>query len=48
MSYNKLNFIEDSADYNDSIDFMHNIVHFFKSAKYLNHLNFSGMHFHKE
>ena len=45
MSYNTLNFNELSVDYQDSISFMENIKEFFKAARYLAHLNFSGMHF---
>lgn len=48
MSYNQLNFNEDSPDLMDSLLFMENIIKFFQASKYISHLNFSGMNFNKD
>lgn len=45
LGYNLLNFSDDHIDYEDSLEFMSNIIEFFKQDVYLNHLNFSGMNF---
>lgn len=46
LSYNLLN--QKGSDPKDSAAFMDNITLFVKVAKYLNHVNFSGMNFEKE
>ena len=47
LSYNLLNFNVDSPEYEDSESFMKNLTNFFKLAKFINHVNFSGMNFQK-
>ena len=48
MSYNSLDFAPESQGYEDSIEFMEHICIFFQEAKYLTHINFSGMNFGQE
>jgi len=48
LSYNILEFNEDSVNYEDSIGFMENIRNVFKNCKYLSHVNFSGMNYDKK
>ena len=43
LSYNKLNFEGDNASAEASDRFMQNIGEFFELAKFVNHINFSGM-----
>ena len=46
LSYNLLN--QKGSDPKDSAAFMEHIILFVKIAKYLNHINFSGMNFEKD
>ena len=47
LSYNILEFDFGNSNYDHSQTFIENIMNFFKLAKYLNHINFSGMNFQK-
>ena len=48
LSYNILNFNPKSPDFEHSNQFMKNITQFFKTAEFVNHVNFSGMNFKKQ
>ena len=45
LSYNELDFNEKSPHYEDSMRFMINIDKFIPRARFLNHINLSGMNF---